>query len=243
MNIPKAYVSKPLNNFKINNYYDNRYKTNSYLQQNTQKQIQLNKQIVEQKLDLEYNIDFLGRALSKAEIYALRFGNSKEKNKIKPLFGFYNRFNNGYEFEKKKLFKSLINAVKLLDYGLEETEYKYNEVLFPNNMTKENVIEYIESLKSCLCENEQSIYNDLINVIKRLNTDYSKYQKLYEESPKINPKEIMSSFPKINKVFEAKESKWRKNIENNPNYQPGLVLNKNYEDDEDFENVDKDNYE
>ena len=51
MSIPKAYVSKPLNNFKINNYYDNRYKTNSYLQQNTQKQIQLNKQIVEQKLD------------------------------------------------------------------------------------------------------------------------------------------------------------------------------------------------
>ena len=30
MNIPKAYVSKPLNNFKINNYYDNRYKTNRF---------------------------------------------------------------------------------------------------------------------------------------------------------------------------------------------------------------------
>ena len=42
-----------------------------------------------------------------------------------------------------ELFKSLINAVKFVDYGFEETESKFNEILFPNNMSLEEVIEYI----------------------------------------------------------------------------------------------------
>lgn len=234
MNSQKPYYSKPINKYKRNPNYN----TINYSQQ--QQQAQLSKQIVEQKLDLEYNIDFLGRALSKAELYALRFGKQNKKI-IKPLFGFYNRFNNGNEFEQIKLFKSLINAVKFLDYALEETEYKYNEILFPNNMTKGQIIEYIESLKSYLPEKEQSIYADLIKAIERVNIDYSNYQKLYDKNPKVNPKEIMNSFPEKNKVFEGKFEKLKKNIENNPNYQPELVLGKNFEDDEDFKNSYQDN--
>ena len=60
-------------------------------------QAQVDKLKVEQKVDLEYNIDFMGRALSKAEIYAFRFGNPNKTKNMQPLFGFYNRFNSGYE--------------------------------------------------------------------------------------------------------------------------------------------------
>ena len=128
-------------------------------------QSQIDKQKVEQKVDLEYNIDFMGRALSKAEIYAFRFGNPNKIKNFQPLFGFYNRFNSGYEKSQIELFKSLINAVKFVNYGLEDTESKFNEIIFPNNMPLENVVEYIKDLASCLDDpQEKIIYNDLIKV-------------------------------------------------------------------------------
>jgi hypothetical protein len=37
----------------------------------TQEQSMLSKQIIDQKIDLEYNIDFMGRTLSKAEFMVL----------------------------------------------------------------------------------------------------------------------------------------------------------------------------
>ena len=202
------------------------------------RQQQLDRQKVEQKLDLEYIIDILGRALSKAEIYAFRFGNQYKLKNEKPIFGFYNRFNNGYEFEKQTLFKSLINAVKSVDYGLEETESKYKEILFPKNMKKEEVIEYIAFLGSCLYNNEdRSIYQKLIDVLERKKTDFSCYKQLYDRNARMNPKKMMEKYSDIYKAFGRKEYNWRNRIENDPNYFPGFVKNRNYEDDEDFKDV------
>ena len=113
-------------------------------------QSMLNQQMVEQKIDSEYNIDFLGRALSKAEIYAIRFGNQYKIQNFHPLFGFYNRFNSGYDTNKEELFKSLVNAVKNVDYGFKDSKASFGEILFPNNMSKEEIIQYIQQLKSYL---------------------------------------------------------------------------------------------
>jgi len=44
----------------------------------------------------------------------------------------------------------LIKAVKFVDYDFEETEEKYGENLFPNKMSKDEVIDYIKNLSSCL---------------------------------------------------------------------------------------------
>ncbi len=220
-----------------------KYRQNSYDYHSNylHRQAQLDRQKVEQKIDSEYNIDFLGRALSKVEIYAFRFGNQFKLKNIKPIFGFYNRFNNGYKFEKTTLFKSLINAVKFVDYGFEETENKYKEILFPENMKKEEVIEYIEFLKSCLNSNEErSIYQKLIDIIERIKTDFSCYQKLYEKYPKMNPKKMMEKYPKMYKAFGAKEENWRNRIENDPDYPLMFELNKQFEDDKDFDDNDDD---
>ena len=52
---------------------------------------------IEKKLDLEYNTDFLGRAISKGEMYAFRFMAPPIEKKLKPRFGYYNRFYNNNE--------------------------------------------------------------------------------------------------------------------------------------------------
>ena len=95
-----------------------------------QQQSILDQQMVGQKLDSLYNIDFMGRALSKAEIYAFRFGNQNKIQNFQPLFGFYNRFNSGYETKKDELFKALINAVKYVDYGFKETKEIMEQFFF-----------------------------------------------------------------------------------------------------------------
>ena len=125
------------------NYY---HQNNQYNYR--QQQSMLDKQKIEQKVDLEFNIDFMGRALSKAEIYAFRFGDPTKIQNFEPIFGFYNRFNSGYEMDQIGLLKSLINAVKMVDYGFEETEDKFGEIIFPNNMSKEDVIKYIKKLST-----------------------------------------------------------------------------------------------
>ena len=211
------------------NYYNQFYRG--------QQQSMLDKQKVEQKVDLEYNIDFMGRALSKAEIYAFRFGDPEIKKDFKPMFGYYNRFNSGNEKDQLELFKSLINAVKMVDYGLEETEEKFGEILFPNNMSKEDVIKYIKILSSFLNDDREiRIYDDLINVLKRVEKDYKKYNNLYDKkNAKMDPKEMMDAYPHINKAFGKKEKNWKENIQNNPEYQPGFKFGKDFEDDKDFE--------
>ena len=140
-----------------------------------QQQSMLNRQKVEQQLDLGYNIDIMGRALSKAEIYAFRFGNQNKIKNFQPLFGYYNRFNSGYETNKDGLFKALINAVKFVDYGFKESKAKYGEILFPNNMSKEEVIQYIQQLRNSLNGiQEKAIYNDLIRLINDAPTNFNK---------------------------------------------------------------------
>ena len=198
----------------------------------TQEQSMLSKQIVEQKIDLEYNIDFMGRALSKAEIYAFRFGDQNLTQTMEPKFGFYNRFNSGYENNQKDLFKSLINAVKFVDYAFEETETEFGEILFPKNMSKEEVIKYIELLCSCLKHpKEKAIYNDLIRVIKRKESNLNKYDNLYDQNATMDPKKMMEVYPELNKAIEHKELNWKQNIENNPGYMPEFQIGKTFEDD------------
>ena len=205
-----------------------------------QQQSMLNQQKVEQIIDSEYNTDFLGRALSKAEIYAFRFGNQNKIKNFQPLFGYYNRFNSGYETNKDGLFKALINAVKFVDYGFKESKAKYGEILFPNNMSKEEVINYIQQLKSCLYNfQEQNIYNDLIRLINDLPTNFNKYDNLYDNNARMNPKNMMDRYPFINKAIERREVNWLENAERNPNYRPGFQFNKNFDDDKNFEDYNR----
>ncbi len=65
------------------------------------------------------------------------------------MFGYYSRFISEYKKNQNELFKSLIK-VKFVDYDFEETEEKYGENLFPNKMSKDEVIDYIKNLSSCL---------------------------------------------------------------------------------------------
>ena len=180
-------------------------------------QKQLNKQAIEQKIDLEYNIDFLGRAISKAEMYAFRFGDQNKARNMVPRFGYYNRFNNNSEKERMELFKSFINSVKFVDYGFEETEDKFNEIVFPANMTKEEIMKYILDLSSLVnSPQEKAVYDDLVKVILRVERNYDNYKDLSKKGNKKNQNSFWqndaNSGNKYGKGFEfAKNPKRKQN--------------------------------
>ena len=198
-------------------------------------QKQLHKQAIEQKVDLEYNIDFLGRAISKAEMYALRFGDQEKAKNITPRFGYYNRFNNNSEKERMELFKSFINSVKFVDYGFEETEDKFKEITYPSNMTKEEIMQYVMQLSSIVnSPQEKAVYEDLIKAILRIQPNYSNYEGLFDKNATMNTKSFLDNYSGMNKAFGEKENKWTKKYENNPEYIPGFELDKNFEDDKEF---------
>jgi hypothetical protein len=201
---------------------------------------QLNKQAIQQKVDLEYNIDFLGRALSKAEMYAFRFGDQEKAKKLVPRFGYYNRFNNNNEKEKMDLFKSFVNSVKFVDYGLEETEDNFNEIIYPANMSKEEIMKYVIDL-SCLVNSpqEKAVYNDFIHVLLRIEPNYAFYKGFYNKDARMNQKSFMDNYAELNKAFGQKEANWKIKYENNPELVPGFELNKNSEDDKEFNQVNK----
>ena len=180
-------------------------------------QKQLNKQAIEQKIDLEYNIDFLGRAISKAEMYAFRFGDQNKARNMVPRFGYYNRFNNNSEKERMALFKSFINSVKFVDYGFEETEDKFNEIVFPANMTREEIMKYILDLSSLVnSPQEKAVYDDLVKVILRVERNYDNYKDLSKKGNKKNQNSFWqndaNSGNKYGKGFEfAKNPKRKQN--------------------------------
>lgn len=198
-------------------------------------QKQLKKQVVEQKVDLEYNIDFLGRAISKAEMYAFRFGDQNKARNMTPRFGYYNRFNNNTEKERMKLFKSFVNSVKFVDYGFEETEDKFNEIIFPANMTKEDIMKYVIDLSSLVnSPQEKQVYNDLINTILRLQPNFDNYKDLFDKNAQMDIKQFKENYVGMSKAFGEKEHNWTKKYEENPDHMPGFELDKKFEDDKEF---------
>ena len=120
-------------------------------------------------------------------MYALRFGDQNRAKNINPRFGYYNRFNNNSEKERMDLFKYFVNSVKFVDYGFEETEDKFNEIIFPANMTKEDIMKYVIDLSILVrSPQEKAVYDDLVKAILRAKKNDDKYKYLYNREGKKN---------------------------------------------------------
>ena len=68
----------------------------------------------------------------------------------------------------------------------------------------------------------------MIKVLKRINSDFNKYNNLYEENAKMKPKLMIEAYPHMNKAIGKKEKNEEKKVENNPNYQPGFQFGKDF---------------
>ena len=187
-----------------------------------QKLMQVDKQLIKQKISEEYTNDMLGRALSKAENFVLRFGKgNKTMNNNK--FEYYNRFDNGLTKDKAQLLKSLINALDTLqDYY----EMDGDKKRFPKNLNKNQIIAYIMNLKNNCHKEDQGIFEDFITIIKGGHIDF---ESNFNLNCKVNPNILASSGVSSIKFANKQEKIWKEKAMQYGDYPCELVTNKNWE--------------
>lgn len=117
-----------------------------------------------------------GKLISKAEIYAFKFGFFKNISKddlcFSKAFDKYGNLLN--KSTKTNLFDALINEVELLNVELKEFRSK-NKIFKIDNISKQQLIEHISKLISCVKgEEECIIYNNIITTIEK---KYGIYKK------------------------------------------------------------------
>ncbi len=191
-------------------------------------QMQINKQLIAQKISEEYTNDMLGRALSKAENFANRFG----KQAIQSYFNYYNRFDNGFVKDKNSLRKSLINALDTLqDYY----EMDGDEKKFPSNFTEDDICEFIQYLgNNCLPEDQQ-IFKDFITIIKgerHIDFDYN-----FNKNCKVDPSVLCDNGIQTMKSAARQEKIWKQRVLEQGNYNCELQINKDWKNNANLNNI------
>lgn len=206
--------------------------------------MQINQQLLKQKISQEYTTDMLGRALSKAEFLSSRFGKSNLVNK---QFNYYNRFDNGMEKDKDNLTKSFINALDTLqDYY----EMDGPKKMFPSNVKQNDLIKYVENLRNNLIidkidvnkakpkkgqkniikdDNELLIklFNDFIHILKggsKINFD--KYFNC--ENASVDPKMLVDTGIDAMKFAAKQEAQWTKKFEEQGDYDVQMQMGKDW---------------
>ena len=105
----------------------------------------------------------LGKLLSKAELYAFKFGNNKNILDIK-LFGYYDECDNETKNSKLKLFEILKKDIELFQDQYKKYCLKYENLYMPRQI----ILDHLIKLKSFFNDgNEIFIYDNIINILER----------------------------------------------------------------------------
>jgi len=106
--------------------------------------------------------NILGKLLSKAELYAFKFGNNKNILDIK-LFGYYDECDNETKNSKLKLFEILKKEIELFQDQYKEYCLKYMNLDIPRQI----IIDHLIKLKSFFNDGNIFIYDNILNILKK----------------------------------------------------------------------------
>jgi hypothetical protein len=126
-----------------------------------QKLIQIHNEIMELAQDQESCNSVLGMMLSSAECLSSRFG----KNKFERLFNGYNVFESGDSKDEESLKTQLRIQTKLFRNNFYYMKQKRGEYSFPNNFTRDKIIEIINIWKKNVNDDKKIFYNNIIDII------------------------------------------------------------------------------
>lgn len=179
----------------------------------------VDKQLIKQKISEEYTNDMLGRAISKAENFSIRFG----KNQMEKQFNYYNRFDNGFIKDKNNLLKSLMNALDTLqDYY----EMDGDKKRFPSNFNQAKIIPYIEKLKNNCHRDDQGIFDDFIAIIRGEHVNFdNNFNLICNADPNVLAQSGVISM----KFASRQEKEWKDKAMKYGNYSCNLEMNKNWD--------------
>lgn len=125
----------------------------------TQLMRQMTKSDLNKLKEIGYFLNKIGLSLGKAEIYAIRFGKGELK---KGSFNYYTTQNDKLA-SKSILFNSLKESINLIKNEFREFRLKYGEIEYPADLSKEQLLGFINEWKSCVSPEDKKIYDDLLS--------------------------------------------------------------------------------
>jgi hypothetical protein len=155
------------------------------MSQKKQKQIQKSKQIQ----DLAFSYGITGNILSALECYANRF--QTDQNKQTNIFSAYNNFDCGNKKTAEQLRNQIITQLEILKISITLYSLEHDKYEFPQNMSKESMVNQILEWKKWIPEVDRKYYKTAIDILEQKKSE--SYVSELGDNSKINPNFLMNS--------------------------------------------------
>ena len=118
--------------------------------------VQMNKQMIEQMKVRESCYEILGNLLSDLESYAFRISGKLEKEKL------FCKYNNNKQKSVNDIKDHIIAQIELFKFSYQMYIKNYGNYDFPENLSKQQVINFLQKWKSIIHEQKQHIFYDAV---------------------------------------------------------------------------------
>jgi len=186
-----------------------------------------------------FSNNIMCKMLSAAECYF-----NKEFNQNSNIFGYYNNFNSGYLKSKENLKKQFLTEIELFKNSYENFHYEYNKYIYPDNLSKNKIIQIVNIWLNTFYKNNNSDYQYYERILKILSGNFNfslKNDIRLLNQGKVNQSgnvsyQLMNSVPYIQEYANNQEVKIKNDILNG-NYSSNVHLNKNFTDNFEMMNI------
>ena len=201
-----------------------------------QQQCFLKKQNLVQAQNQHFCNDTLARLLSCAENYAAKFN----PNIIKQ-YEYYDPFNSSNKniLDLKIQFMLQIN---LFVISFQDFNEEYNEYIFPENKTKEEIINELMEWQEIVDDEDKDFYETLIDLLngKNVKLYMDEIDKIVKNSPEdANPKIFIDTIPGLRYDHDMRKKKTKQEFMKNGKYSENFQLNKKPENNPIYEQIKK----
>ena len=180
----------------------------------------------------------MARLLSVAENYSLRSKGMKiEEIKEKEIFGFYDTFESGKEKSIVELRLQFMFEIEVFRLSYEDFIHKYKNYEYPENLSKEEILKYLNMWKNFVNVEEQKLYETIIKIFSENLTSESYSNEIRElEKNKENvglcdPLFLINTVPNLRNFGDKMMENIEKEIIENGKFHLKLKLRrKNIED-------------
>ena len=206
-------------------------------------QVQLNKQIQDQG----YSYGVIGNIFSALEWYAYRISGISNSNQDM-TFNAYNNFNCGNQKELEDLKNQIITQIEIFKYSYQIYIKEHRKYDFPNNLSKEQMINLLIKWKSIIPDKKEHRFYDAMIEIINGNFNVSLINELQKQienggkdGTKIDPNIILQEGTKIVNYSQQMGEQIMKEFENNPHYQPEMKLGQDNPSDIELKTIEDNN--
>ena len=197
----------------------------------------INKQQLIQAQNQHFCNDSLARLLSSAENYAAKFNRN-----VKKKYEYYDPFNSSNK-NKLDLKIQFMLQINLFVNSFQSFNEQYNEYLFPENTSKEEIINELMEWQIIVDDEDKDFYETIIDLLegkKKIKLYMDEIDKILKDSPEnADPKLFIDAVPGLRYDHDSRKKKVKKEYMKNGKYSENFHINEKPENNPIYEQIKK----